>query len=59
MIALYIAALILIPLAFFLMTRWILTPEVERPELPGPSVDAVISAPPPEWPLLAPAPSVP
>lgn len=50
MIALYVAALVLIPLGFFLMTRWVLTPDIETPELPGPSVDSVLSGPDTGWP---------
>jgi hypothetical protein len=45
MIALYLAALVLIPLAFFLATQWILTPDIERPELPEVPVDAVVPLP--------------
>jgi hypothetical protein len=34
MVAVYLAALVLVPLSFFYLTRWILAPDVEEPELP-------------------------
>jgi hypothetical protein len=46
MIAVYVAALVLIPLAFFYLTRWVLTPDVEEIENPIRTEVPAIEAPP-------------
>jgi hypothetical protein len=52
LVTVYVAAVILIPIGFYLFTRWALAPDVEEPELRSRfDIPSIVVAPPPGMPL--------